>query len=253
MFGLLIDKHRVLGSLHCILQSCLVAISLYLVTLSDQSINVALERLDLPLPLPEIHGLCCGLLCSMSSTAAKTRWFTELLDAAALKSDAVASKASELKVLDEWFSETLASLNDVELEFSPAMPDDALPVALRIRALGEFCGGFTYGLGIALSQRGQKPIPADTLEIIEDFQAIESADLEESDLQHSSHGPLQRDFPPKSKDGSENEDAQMDGATDEEEQQEVVYNELLEYVRVGVLLVLEELRPVTNVTQVKPS
>jgi uncharacterized protein YgfB (UPF0149 family) len=253
MFEPLTDKHRVLGNLHCILQSCLLAISLYLVTLSDQSIIVALERLDLPLPLPEIHGLCCGLLCSMSSTAAKTRWFTELLDAAALKSDAVASKASELKVLDEWFSETLASLNDVELEFAPAMPDDSLPVALRIRALGEFCGGFTYGLGIALSQRGQKPIPADTLEIIEDFQAIESTDLEESGLQQGSRGALQRDFPVGPKEGSESEDGQRVGGIDEDEQQEVMYNELLEYVRVGVLLVLEELRPVTNITQAKPS
>lgn len=231
----------------------MLAISLYIVTLSDQSINVALERLDLPLPLPEIHGLCCGLLCSMSSTAAKTRWFTELLDAAALKSDAVASKASELKVLDEWFSETLASLNDAELEFAPAMPDDSLPVASRIRALGEFCGGFTYGLGIALSQRGQKPIPADTLEIIEDFQAIESADSEENGVQQGSLDARQRDFPLASTDGSESEDGQVVGAIDEGEQQEVMYNELLEYVRVGVLLVLEELRPVTNVTQVKPS
>lgn len=218
-------------------------------TLSDQSINVALERLDLPLPLPEIHGLCCGLLCSMSSAAAKTRWFTELLDAAALKSDAVASKASELKVLDDWFSETLASLNDAELEFAPAMPDDSLPVAHRIRALGEFCGGFTYGLGIALSQRGQKPIPPDTLEIIEDFQAIESADVEENGSQHA----FQRDLPAETKNGSESEQAVGGSAADEKEQQEVMYTELLEYVRVGVLLVLEELRPVTNITQVKPS
>lgn len=230
-------------------RAVLLAISLYLVTLSDQSITVASERLDLPLPLPEIHGLCCGLLCSMSSTAAKTRWFTELLDAAELKSDAVASKASELKVLDEWFSETLESLNDAELEFAPAMPDESLPVATRIRALGDFCSGFTYGLGIALSQRGQKPIPADTLEIIEDFQAIESADLEEVSSQSAS----QHNLPSNSKNGSESEDVQDLGAADEGEQQEVMYNELLEYVRVGVLLVLEELRPVTNVTQVKPS
>lgn len=213
--------------------------SIYLVTLSDQSINLALERLDLPLPLPEIHGLCCGLLCSMSSTAAKTRWFTELLDAAALKSDAVAAKAAELKVLDEWFSETLAALNDVELEFAPAMPDDAVPVAVRLRALSDFCGGFTYGLGIALSQRGQKPIPADTLEIIEDFQAIESTDLDESG--------------PESDARLVTQSGAISGVVDEAEQREVMYNELLEYVRVGVLLVLEELRPVTNVSQVKPS
>jgi len=185
----------------------------------------------------------------MSTTAAKTRWFTELLDAAGLKSDSVAARASELKVLDEWFSETVSSLNDAELEFEPAVPEDSLPVAMRIRALGEFCGGFTYGLGIALSQRGQKPIPADTLEIIEDFQAIESAEMEES----RSKSALQGSLASNARIGSEDDGAQQEGAVEEGEQQEVMYNELLEYVRVGVLLVLEELRPVTNVTQGKPS
>lgn len=219
-------------------------------TLSDQTIHVALERLDLPLPLPEIHGLCCGLLCSMSSAAAKTRWFIELLDAAGLKPDAVASKASELKVLDEWFCETLASLNDAELDFAPAIPAEDAPVAVRLRALGEFCGGFTYGLGIALSKRGQKPIPADTQEVIEDFQAIESADVEDSGSRQPLTGALQHDLPSAA--GSKTDSAQAVAQSDNE-QQEIIYNELLEYVRVGVLLVLEELRPVTPNTQVTPS
>ena len=232
----------------------MLAISLFIVTLSDQSINVALERLDLPLPLPEIHGLCCGLLCSMSSASAKTRWFTELLDAAELKPDDVAGKSAELKVLDEWFSETLASLNDAELEFAPAVPDDAVSVAIRIRALGDFCGGFTYGLGIALSQRGQKPIPADTLEIIEDFQAIESVDPEEGEIPSHSHGSEQKNIGTGTQQGSSEETTQTEGVSiSPGEHQEVMYNELLEYVRVGVLLVLEDLRPVTNITQVKPS
>lgn len=160
----------------------------------------------------------------MSSTAAKTRWFTELLDAAELDPDAVASKAAQLKSLDEWFLATVGSLNDAELEFAPELPDESTPVGARIRALGDFCGGFTYGLGLALSKRGEKPLPTDTREIIEDFQAIESADAEDSS-----------------------------GSESDNEQQEVMYNELLEYVRVGVLLVLEELRPITPVAQVKPS
>ncbi|ASJ75977.1 hypothetical protein IMCC3135_29635 [Granulosicoccus antarcticus IMCC3135] len=171
----------------------------------------------MPLPLAEVHGLCCGLLCSMSSTAAKTRWFTELLDAASLSPEAVASKAGELKTLDEWFGQTLGTLNDADMDFSPALPDDDVSVQVRTRALGDFCGGYTYGIGIALSQRGHKPLPADTREIIEDFQAIEAADVDDS-------------------------------STDE-----VVFTELLEYVRVGVLLILEELRPITPVTQLKPS
>lgn len=177
-------------------------------TLSNQTLSITIERLDLPLPLSEIHGLCCGLLCSMSSTAAKTRWFTELLDAASLTPQAVSSRAVELKTLDEWFAETLSALNDPELEFTPALPEDDVPVDVRTRALGDFCGGFTYGVGIALSQRGQIPLPEDSREIIADFQDIEAAEVH-------------------------------DDSADE-----AVYIELLEYVRVGVLLVLEELRPV---------
>ena len=186
-------------------------------TLSNQTLSTTIERLDLPLPLAEIHGLCCGLLCSMSSAAAKTRWFTELLDAAALSPDSVATKAAELKTLDEWFTQTLSALNDSDLEFSPAVPDDDVPVDQRTRALGDFCGGFTYGVGIALGQGGQKPLPEDSREIIADFQEIDAVEIEE-------------------------------GGADE-----TVYTELLEYVRVGVLLVLEELRPITPVTQQKPS
>jgi len=178
----------------------------------------------MPLPHSEVHGLCCGLLCSMPSSAAKTRWFTELLDAASLTADAVSTKASELKTLDEWFAQTLESLNDPDLEYSPALPDDKMPVGLRIRALGDFCSGFTYGLGLASANRGQKPLPEDTREIIADFQAIESADPADESVDAESL-----------------------------EQQEVMFNELLEYVRVGVLLVLEELRPVTPIKQTTPS
>ena len=178
----------------------------------------------MPLPFSEVHGLCCGLLCAMPSSTAKTRWFTELLDAASVRADAVASKASELKTLDEWFSQTLEALNDSDLEFSPALPEENMAVGLRIRALGDFCSGFTYGIGLAASSRGQKPLPEDTREIIEDFQAIESAD------------PT---------DGG--------GGVDSVEHKEVMFNELLEYVRVGVLLVLEELRPVTPIKQTTPS
>ncbi len=176
----------------------------------------------------------------MPSAAAKTRWFTELLDAASLSADAVASKAAELKALDEWFAQTLESLNHADLEFAPHVPDDETPVALRIRSLGDFCGGYTYGIGIALSQRGQKPLPQDTREIIEDFQAIEATEIDE----HAGSGVSYR--------GAKQEDPDTSVA-ETDEQREGMYFELLEYVRVGVLLVLEELRPVTPVTQSKLS
>ena len=189
---------------------------------SYQSIASSLSQLDVPLSASETHGLCCGLLCAQTSAAAKTRWFTEVLDAAGLTPAAVASRAAQIKSLDSWFGDTLAALNDTDLEFAPCLPDEDLPVAERVRALGDFCAGFTYGIGLTMAQRGNRALPEDTREIIEDFQAIDAAD------------PVNQD-------------------DDEEklslEAQENLYVELLEYVRVGVLLVLEELRPVTPAKQ----
>lgn len=183
----------------------------------------SLAQLNVPLPVSEVHGLCCGLICAMPSATAKTRWFTELLDAASMSPDDVASKAAQLKSLDAWFGQSLATMNDTDLEFSPLLPEDAAPVSERIRALSDFCAGFTYGIGLSLAGRSHSALPADSREIIEDFQSIDAAD---STADADEHGVIQSI-----------------------EEQEGVYVELLEYVRVGVLLILEELRPVSPVLQ----
>ena len=193
-------------------------------SLSYQSISSSLSELNVPLSASEAHGLCCALLCGQTSTAAKTRWFTEVLDAAGLTPEAVAGRAAQIKSLDSWFGETLTAMNDADLDFAPCLPDEeVVPVAERVRALGDFCAGFTYGIGLTLTQRGNRPLPDDTREIIEDFQAIDAADpVDQPDEQ---------------------------GESLSLEAQENLYVELLEYVRVGVLLVLEELRPVTAAKQ----
>ena len=209
---------------------------------------MALERLDVPLSASEIHGLCCGLLCSMPSAGAKTRWFTEILEAASLSPDSVAAKAAELKTLDAWFSETLSSLNDTDLEFTPLLPEDDTSADYRIKSLGDYCGGFTYGIGIALSQRGQKPLPPDTREIIEDFQSIDALDL---DAEAAGQGAVTIGSNPSTLASREVPDHAERSASPED--QEAVFIELLEYVRVGVLLILEELRPVMPATQEKLS
>lgn len=195
--------------------------------LTHQTIEALLSRLNVPLPVSEVHGLCCGLLCALPSAGAKTRWFTEVLDAAGLTSSDVASKAAQLKTLDDWFGDTSVSMNNADLDFTPMVPSEDIPVAERMRALGDFCAGFTYGIGLTMAQRGNKSLPEDTREIIEDFQAIDAADaIDQSD---------------------------EDGAAISLDKQEEVYVELMEYVRVGVLLVQEELRPISPNEQRKLS
>ena len=170
-----------------------------------------LARLDVPLGVSEAQGLACGLLCSRSASAAKSRWFSELLDAAALVPEALASRADDLHVLDAWFAVELAALNDSELDFELALPDDERALGARAAALGEFCAGFVYGIGIGVAARGDPALPPDTRELLEDFMAIDGAEAEE-------------------------------GAASGDEE---AFVELVEYVRVGVLLVNEELKPVT--------
>lgn len=182
----------------------------------QDALSVALERLEVPLGLAEAHGLACGLLCSRPAGVAKSRWFSELLDAAALSPEAVAARASDLHALDAWFGTTLGALNDAELDFALALPDDEEPIDRRTRALGEFCAGFVYGIGIGVAAQGNPPLPADTRELLEDFMAIDGADAPAPD------------------------DEESNAMQDEE-----AFVELAEYVRVGVLLVNEELKPVT--------
>lgn len=182
----------------------------------QDELSAALERLEVPLGLAEAHGLACGLLCSRPTGTAKSRWFSELLDAAGLSGAVLASRKSDLHALDAWFSAILGDLNDAELDFSLRLPGDDRPLDQRLTALGEFCAGFVYGLGIGLSAQGNPSLPADSAELVEDFMAIDGADLRGA--------------------GADPHD-------------ETSYMELVEYVRVGVLLVHEELKPVTGVVR----
>ena len=185
--------------------------------LPTDALSAVLERLDVPLGVAEAQGLACGLLCSRPASNAKSRWFSELLDAAAIVPEALAERASDLRALDDWFGAELAALNDAELDFALALPDDEHPLGRRVDALGEFCAGFVYGVGIGVAARGNPPLPEDTRELLEDFMAIDGADRA------------------------------GEGGADE-----AAFVELVEYVRVGVLLVNEELKPVTPSTAPAP-
>lgn len=170
-----------------------------------------LAQLSVPLSVSEAHGIAVGLLCGQSSGHAKSRWLTEMLDAADMKAEFVQKCATEIRELDAWFDETVAALNDTELGFEPEMPDDSSPLSERSIGLVDFCSGFNYGLGLSSGGRDTSSLPEDTREVIADFQAIESLDLDE-----------------------------LDDSDDE------AWQELFEFLRVGVLLVHEELHPVVG-------
>jgi uncharacterized protein YgfB (UPF0149 family) len=109
--------------------------------------------------------------------------------------------------LRELFEATAESLVQPEMEFTLLLPDDEEPLEERTRALAEWCQGFLYGLG-AGSITDASELPGEVGEIVRDFIEISRAEVD----------PGQG-----------------------EEANEVAYTELVEFTRVGVQLLYEEL------------
>lgn len=166
--------------------------------------ELSLKRADSPLLAAEAHGLLTGML-SASMAAPFEDFVNELLEDEQDPQDALLRES-----VHEWkqlYDEVKSELYDPDMGFEPLLPNEDVPLANRLAALGEWCQGFVYGLGRA----GLKPetLKGDSAELLRDFAEISRIS------QHS----------------------------DETEEDEAAYFELVEFVRVGVLLINEELQP----------
>ena len=108
------------------------------------------------------------------------------------------------QVLQAVSEETLAQLSSPEFGFQPFLPDDDSPIELRCSELARWCQGFLYGLG-ATGRLDLQGLGDDAREVISDLSAFTALGS-----------------------GGESEDFERD------------YCELVEYLRVGVMLVNEE-------------
>ena len=93
------------------------------------------------------------------------------------------------------------------MELELLLPADEQPIDVRTAALAQWCQGFLYGLG-AGSVADASDLPGDVGEIVRDLGEISRAGVD---------------------------------ATQDEESNEAAYTELVEFVRVGVQLLFEEL------------
>lgn len=109
--------------------------------------------------------------------------------------------------LTELFRDTATALRDSSMELRLLLPDDEQPIEARTTALAQWCQGFLYGLGAgAIPDPTQ--LPGEVGEIVRDFVEITRAGVD---------------------------------TTQSEESNESAYAELVEFVRVGVQLLFEEL------------
>jgi uncharacterized protein YgfB (UPF0149 family) len=108
--------------------------------------------------------------------------------------------------LQQLYSLTATALREPDMEFAPLLPDDSEPLEVRTTALAQWCQGFLYGLGAGAIMPSE--LPGDVGEIVRDLVEITRAEV---DPQQSA------------------------------EANESAYAELVEFVRVGVQLLFEEL------------
>ena len=174
--------------------------------------NEALKRLDdalgqveTEMRAVECHGALMGLLCARGEME-KKEWF-EFIAHDLNPADLLAREA--LETFDALFEVACSALADPTLDFQLLLPDDDSPVEERISALAQWAQGFLLGMSSGGIKEIEK-LPGDSGEIIRDFIDICRADTYD-----------------------------LEGG----EEDEVAYNEVLEYLRTGVLLINEELHP----------
>ena len=117
------------------------------------------------------------------------------------------------------FERTTGALGGLEMQFAPLLPLDEEPLDARATALGQWCQGFLYGLGSS-SLSDIKALPGDVGEVVRDLSEITQVGVDAEEGLESNEG---------------------------------AYAELVEFVRVGVQLVFDELEPLRGAPRMSDS
>lgn len=167
-----------------------------------------LEGLESSVPAAEAHGCLVGALCT-SPHYPMERWLEEIIPDAEQRNDE--DSQQPLRLL---YADTINALRGEDMQFEALLPDDDISLATRAGGLSQWCQGFLYGFGTVQANNAalkQEELPVNVNEILNDLTHIGRASVE----------------------------LEGDGNESEEE----AYAEVVEYVRVGVQLIHDELIP----------
>ena len=156
------------------------------------------------LPEPaEAHGTLAGALCS-SSDYGLIEWLHEILPDESPEEEGLRSA-----VLQNVYHTMVRTLAGNDADFAPLLPDDEAPLVERAGALSLWCQGFLYGLGSGPASDPAK-VSQEAGEIIRDLTEITHVGVE---------------------------------ADEQNEENELAFAEVVEFVRVGVQLLFVEFAP----------
>jgi uncharacterized protein len=152
----------------------------------------------------EAHGTLVGSLCATGCSL--DEWLAEILPEGRAQHDAAAS-------LRAVFEATSGALGDTGMSFQPLLPPDEDSIVERTTALGEWCQGFLYGLGVGVAVPDISALEGEAAEVLRDMTEITHVDVDPADSAESN---------------------------------EAAYAELVEFVRVGVQLLYDQLQPLRD-------
>ncbi|MBT1443543.1 UPF0149 family protein [Shewanella sp. JM162201] len=163
----------------------------------------ALEAAEIGQHPVEVHGAMVGLIAG-GVEQGRGAWMAPLLE---LMNDGMALPSSLQPLVEELFADTQARLAEQDFGFMPLLPEEEEPLSDRVEALSLWVQSFLTGL--AIIQPGLNRASADVQELINDLGAI----------------------------------AQVEIDVAEDEESEVAYAELLEFVRMAAVHCYQEFGP----------
>jgi uncharacterized protein len=177
-----------------------------------ETLRDALARWGIVVALAELHGGVCGALCAGGPAAAE-RWLAECLE------DQPPVLGGELEgPLRALVDSSWRILAGDALSFQPLLPDDDAPLEEQVQAFALWCHGFLGGIGASAPDVGGAP---------------ERGALAAGEEDHVAE--ILADFAEFSRAGLSGDEAAG------REQPDFALAELVEYLRVSVQLVFEEL------------
>ncbi len=179
-----------------------------------EELEELLYRVDATMGAADAHGALCGMLCARGAIEL-SEWVDHVIGEQEQGNELLHDVVHKLSDLHQ---STLEMMNDATGDFKLLLMDDDDPLPERIEALAAWCQGFIYGLAAGGIQEGSE-LPEDTAELLKDMIEISRA-------------------------GHDVDDAGVEESDDNDD--EVAYMEIEEYVRMGVLLIYEELQPLQS-------
>lgn len=170
-------------------------------TISHAELGMVLHELEFGVAASDLHGSLTGFLCG-GGVASPRNWLQRL----EIEIDGGIDTNARMELLSRLFRDCRAQLDDPGFVFEPLLPSDGEPLVERADALVQWCRGFLGGLGLS-GANVDRALSEDGAEILRDFSTIAASRFEYDDA----------------------------------EEDESALVEVLEFIRVGVLLLRSEL------------